>query len=475
MNLIISVYIMNFLKRTKYKYKGGSFDNTFLRCFPKNLTKIEAAIFQFSGKHYIIPEVAEQFINDQISDVRKQAARDLIENTIYITLQEVSDIVEQLIIKIYTEENLNSYEFIYFYSGQPEKSFYFMSVLALKYIKKHGFKEPRFISSLTNEIFDKIGTDPLVILDDVSYSGSQLATMLNKIYASRVIKDKKETPNIFIMLIALNDFSKKKLSKVSKGRYSSIASPFKLLFLPERLYTPLILALGIERYFYLNILFSPYTSNTPFMSLYLDHKIADEASTYKIALLYGPIVPSNYDYQTPLEECDYTRYILPSGEEGRALLASLNNSNGTNLKDTSDINIYLCKKMMSMDTFQSVANHISFRPFIDECSQNPSLLENIHDTEITNFDYSLFIAPSGCIEGKDCVSSDDYTKFLFDEFFFKTPEEREEAVKISRRIHGYICPTSWYKKGILKMSNDCTTSKSGTKSKSKSGTKFKSI
>jgi hypothetical protein len=461
-------YKKNKTKKNNKKYKGGApFDESFLRCFPENLTKIEAAIVQFSGKHSIDIEIAEQFINGQISDVRKQAARDLVENTIYIQLAEVSSIIEQLIIKLYTEHNLNSAENIYFFSGQPEKSFYFMSVLALKYIRKNGFKEPtHFISELNDSLFDIIGSAPLVILDDVSYSGAQLSDMLSNIYFTRVVKSKKEIPNIFTMLIALNDFSKAKVSMVPSKKtgsgitLKSIVSPFKLLFLPERLYTPLIIRLGVERYFYLNVFFSPYTYSTPYISLYLDHKISDEASTYKNALLYGPIVPSNYDYNKMFITYDYANEIIPIPDifEPQTqfitnLYKDFNRSNSTNFKRNIEVVPYLCQKLQTIDIFEPGILHISFKPFINECNQSPQLLENISDTDIINFNYSLFMSPQGCIEEdkKECIVSDinQITNFFATEFF--TTMSKEKAIEISKKIHSFRCPSSWYKKGEFKM------------------------
>ena len=152
-------YIKKRTLKKKYKTKrnvlgkAGVYDTLFLKGYDNNLEKVQNAIREYSGTHTIDRTIAERFIDRQISDVRKQAARDLIENTIYITLEEVSHIIEQLIIKLYTENNLNSAEFIYIYTGKPSKSFYFISILALYYIRLHGFKEPtHFITSFTNDV-----------------------------------------------------------------------------------------------------------------------------------------------------------------------------------------------------------------------------------------------------------------------------------------------------------------------------------
>ena len=120
------------------KYKGGFIDHTFLQNYDVNIKKINTAIRTLSGKHSIDPEIADRFIHEQLSPVRRQAAKNLVENTIYITLEEVSLIVEELIVKLYTENDFQTN--IYFYCGTPKKSFFFMSVLALFYIRKHNNK-----------------------------------------------------------------------------------------------------------------------------------------------------------------------------------------------------------------------------------------------------------------------------------------------------------------------------------------------
>lgn len=451
-------------------YTGGNplFDTSFLACYDKNLIKVQSAINEYSGKHRIDMTLGEEFINKQISPVRKQAAKDLIENTIYITLKEVSDIVEQLIQKLYRENDLNSANNIYIYSGKPEKSFYFISVLALFYIRKHNLKEPlHFISELSNDLFDTIGSDPVILFDDVAYSGTQLSNMLGNIYFNRVVKNNKPIPNILVGLIALNHFSKVNISRVpiKKTRSGAVleyqASPFKLVFLQERLYTPLIINIGIERYFYLNLFFTPYTESTPYISLYLDHKIADEASTYKNALLYGPIVPSNYDYGHFFTTIDYLFDFIPSKnlfglepEQVDKLYEDFNKDNNTAFKHSLDVNQYLIQKLKSIDTQEREILHNSFVPFINGCNSSAKLLENINDPDIINFDYVMFVAPDGCIaKNNDCTVTNDGILWYFDEYFDnqKTNLTKEDVIRISNKVNRYRCPDSWYKKGEFKM------------------------
>ena len=460
-------------RRTKKylkKYKGGVgefLDTNFVRCYPDNLKKVMTATERYSGTHSINQEIASQFINEQLTDIRKQAARDLVENTIYITLQETSDIVEQLIIRLYTENNLNEADTIYFFSGMPNKSFYFLSILALYYIRKHGFKEPtHFIKNLEPELFEEIGNAPLIILDDVSYSGSQLSTMLRSIYYDLVIKKKQNPPNIFILLTALNDFSKQTLEVVPRKKaargllYDFIPSPFKLLFLPERLYRPLLITIGIERYFYVNVFFSLYTVNSPYVSLYLDHKVADDVSTYKKALTYGPIIPSNFDlmkffleaqpdnlnlydvFEYCKENCDITKLINDFNTENKTIFTK---------DDCEKINNVIFNKLMKSENNINKESqpHIQFRPFINGCNSNPGLLQNINDPEIMGFDYLLFMADDKCIKGKDCPITN--TMYMLNEIVENSQMPKETIIEISDRINNFSCPESWYKSGEFQM------------------------
>jgi len=460
----------NKTKKNKKNYRGGALDNSFLSCYGANLAKIQAAIEKFSGKHAIDNDIANEFINGQLTDVRKQAARDLVENTIYITLQEVADITEQLILNMYEENSLNSAEIIYLYVGPINKSFYFISVLALYYIKKHQLKEPTFfITAFDNDFFNTVGKNPIIMLDDVSYSGAQLSRMLHAIYFERVVKAQKISveppypPNLIVGLIALNDFSKEKLEKVPiTGRTQRdksilftdfIKTPFKITFLPERLYTPLIKKIGLERYFNIHVFFSPYTDNTPFVSIYLDNKIADEASTFKKALTYGPIVPSNYDYTNLFLTIDSEMESMIFTDE---VIKIYNTINGTTFKYGFDLEKHLIEKIKTAETEIPNITQISFKPFIKGCNTNQALLENIQDVDIINCPYYIFTAPEGCIKNNnDCVVLPHVKDYLHQELEkdIEMPIAKAiaKAIEITNKIDSFTCPVSWYKKGEFQM------------------------
>ncbi len=621
-------YIKNKKYKRSRKYKGGTNDATdFLACYEKNLAKIHLAVTDKNGKHHINKEKSEQFINSQISPKIRQAAKDLIDNTIYITLEEVCQIVEQLILKVYEENNFFvNHDKIIFDVGPKEKSSYFLSVLGLSYIRKHRFKEPtHFIEYFDDTDYDSAGNNPIIMIDDSAYSGSQLSKKFSSIYLSRT-KSNKSMPNIYCLMIALNTFSLIKLTKFkqfflergNRGRPSEITNlPFKILCLDNRLYEPLIYKLGIERYIYLTCIFSTFTAGDflPNVSLYFDHKIADEVSTFTKTLIYGQIIPNDFfkkilliaeffdsginsyifdepsqdkiitlinDYNTahnqtlitseyinnrykilaaqnekirardekirqtqasrdekirliggglsfskPKEEneklediqadiqadghadgqadghadgqadgqavrqairhADEIKELEKIQEQKKLIMKVKENILRENIKN---IGIHIFTKLSEEIPDKAGTEHIQFIPFIDTCRESELLITKIHDEEIINFDYLLFIMPDGCLENFILTDNSDYDATTFkppptstepteptvplcsignnhhiyiqtlrldyDKTIDKEKQEKANeyltnAIRISKKINDYKCPNTWYKKGEFAM------------------------
>jgi hypothetical protein len=484
-------YNFNFRNKSKKflkNQKGGNnfIDSDFLNCYEANLQKVMGAIKEYSGKHNIDISIAEEFIENQTSQIRRDAARNLISNTIYITLKEVYDIIGQLIDKVYSD--FNSDETIYLYTGKPEKSSYFLCVIALKHIREKGYKEPIFIKELNNEIFDLIEKSPLIMLDDVSYSASQLSEQLKSIYYNRMYKKEPPNypPNIYILLIALNTVSKKKLSEVpgSKRRSGKLyldltVSPFKLIYLEDRLYTPLICKIGIEKFIYLTLLFSPwlcicngYTLGQPYVSLYLDNKIADPVSTFTTTLIYGQIPPSNIDFSYILQKLDEgggfdTLYYLEPIEITR-LLGELPGEfkKGNKVLPAPIINKFI--ELDKPDKPDKPSDEIEFKPFINACNKDVLLNEIIQDEHVKRLDYLIFMIPQDCFNNNDCSITyhpvEDYLQkkqylIVEDDITTGMTESGSKVSEIHKKITSFKCPVSWYKKGKFQMS--CTTSTGG--------------
>jgi hypothetical protein len=381
-------------------------NTTFLKNYKINIAKIREAL-KDSGKHKINKENAETFINEQLSPLRRQAAKDLIDNTKYITLKETFDIVEELLLRVY--RNINERQNIFLYCGDNNKSFYFFACISYYFILKHKLKQPIFIKKIGNPLLDKLNEDILIIVDDAAYSGSQLGDMLDNMHYYICIEQKRPAPNIEILLTAVNTISLDVLTKVSTNKDSRgrpidyIQSPLHINVLDKYNYNALVVDIGIERYFYINLFFNVFLSHNTHIALYLDHKVANTTSTYKNAYVYGPIIPSTYNlkdvytnimgggkppymYQRvppEIKERLYSNFI----QENPEFIPSANER--TNYKYILD---YLMNKAIKTDVIDKPENpYILFSPFIQGCSRSTMLKSIIKNNLVKRSKYVFFM------------------------------------------------------------------------------------
>jgi hypothetical protein len=286
-----------------------------------------------------------------------------------------------------------------------------------------------------------------------------------------------------MLLVALNDISKGRLEKVplnkfkfGGGYYNYIQSPFKLLYLDDRLYKPMLSTIGLQRFFNLRTFFTIHTIEYPYVSIYLDHKIADQVSTYKTPLMYGPIVPSNYDYEVYYRRTKSKTIMsdLITKEEQEKLYEDFLHVTPTfftgdkyasgNMLDYSHNNLLfetLLQKLRESDIIEVEKTQIEFRPFINSCNENAIIIDNTHDDAIKQFDYLLFMVPTECMEasilteetGDVCPSIEGDNLMQLNAILDEKSIDKNEAVRISNKINNISCPDSWYKKGEYKM--DC--------------------
>ena len=152
----------------------------FLELYDKNLEKLLYAIENYSGKHSINEKKAEEWINSQPFPEAQEAARNIIKHTKYITLKEVYNNIESLVknqYKTLLEKNENNSKKIIMIVGKRDKSFYFLSVLAVYFMKEYNLRIPDEFHNEFSSFF-KNTTDVIVTFDDMSYSGSQMGDML---------------------------------------------------------------------------------------------------------------------------------------------------------------------------------------------------------------------------------------------------------------------------------------------------------
>ena len=425
-------------------------DKHFQDKFIENFARIKIAL-KNSGKHSINKEKAQEFIEGQLSPIRRQAAKDLIENTHYISLGETFQIIESLLLSVY--KKIDTSKTIYLYCGENTKSFYFFACIALYYIKKHKLKMPEFVVDFTQTFLIEVQDNPIIIVDDVSYSGSQLSTMLNNIYYYMKIEKELPPPNIYLILTALNDVSLKRLSNVPITRSQRgdnldfVDTPFHIEYVEDKLFKSLVRVLGIERYFYINLFFNAFLSNETNIALYLDHKIADSISTYKNVYIYGPIVPYNYNLMELMDLVFITpvySYQFFSKDINDNLFADFMQSNPTFIKKGNsyatiykDIVNFLIRKAVQQDIIdRPYTEQIEFVPFINGCRKSHALKEIITDPSVLNSQYLFFMFDNSLNlrEYEDAMTS-----------------PIKETRRIIKLLDSHRCPENWYKKGILQL------------------------
>lgn len=447
-------------KHKQYKYmkpksiskrargKRSMFDITFLSDYDYNISQVLEQLSE-SGKHSIDPGLSRDFIENQISPARRQAARDLIENTIYITMDEIANVLEELILELYAKNNnFTDSPDIYLMTQNPSKSSYYLSVLALYFIRKHNLREPtRYVAlaRVSEELSDIINNNPLIYIDDMSYSGSQLSSFLDEAHGIRITQNKPPL-NITCLLISASQRAidrlvtvpdtKKNKTTIILDKIWRLPSPFNIIIKPERIYEELIYKLGYERYVNLRLFFSPWTSDTPQVLAYLDNKLADEVSTFKKALLYGPIIPNTYtlsifkdhlktpskkgpswpdfEFSFRITEMISKNTVLHNRNESKRIRLFENVTDKyPDLKTKLNINIkkpneiihkeqpifeYILNKIIDNDIIdQEGPSDIRFIPFINTCNRTPKLLDIVNDPRVQKFDYGMFMIPKNCL------------------------------------------------------------------------------
>ena len=446
-------------------------DSKFTQKFIENEERIKIALSK-SGRHPIIKEKAQEFIDRQISPIRRQAAKDLIDNTHYITMREIFHIIEELILKTYARIDLSKE--IYLYCGKNNKSFYFFACISLYFIKKHKLKMPNFVSVISINLLLEIEDCPLIIVDDASYSGAQLSNLLNDLFYGVVIEEKSPPSNIYVLLASVNDQSLSRLLKVPNSRSTRflqyitfIDTPFHIMYLDEYKYNSLVREVGIERYFYINLYFNVFLAQHTNIALYLDHKVADMTSTYKNVYLYGPIVPPNYDInevnqfysepvylhqffdrdinrelyadfltENPIFLTEYPRYAnIP------LTFTSTDESYKSIIKSIPSFLIHKALTIDIQDREYSLNNdeiQLEFCPFIKGCNKSTKLKEIIKNQLVLNSKYLFFMFDL------TAQSLNDYGEDLY-------TQTRKETRQVIKLLDSHRCPENWYKNGILQL------------------------
>ena len=161
----------------------------FLKDYTLLLPHIHKIIEKYSGTHSINKEKAQEWIDSQPNESSKRAAQIIIDHTEYITLEDTAALAEKLITTHYKEiVKEHPDKKIYFVCGDRKKSNYWLSILALSYIKQYKLREPDYYFYLMDKTFE----DPnnvFIYYDDMSYSGGQIYSFINQYVSGKLQKE----------------------------------------------------------------------------------------------------------------------------------------------------------------------------------------------------------------------------------------------------------------------------------------------
>ena len=249
-----------------------------------------------SGIHAIDSTKAELWINNQSTERRRQAARNLLDNTYYISFNKTFELMRNVIIQLY--EKLKEEDNIYLWVGIDKKSSqYFMSLIALYFIRLLRYKEPLIIMNLHDNL-QYLKKAIVINCDDCSYSGNQSQSTSEDLYQI-MKKNQKYLKKYYLCFCVVSEYSLINLNDKILLNWVKCIYGMKIPLLKD----------NFERfsdYMDLYYYFSPYTEEgTPPICCYFDHKISVSNSTFSYILNGGFILPSHLDYDNLNNKIDY--------------------------------------------------------------------------------------------------------------------------------------------------------------------------
>jgi hypothetical protein len=194
-----------------------------IKNYTQLLKQILYNIQTYSGSHSINNDKAQEWIKSQPTKESKLAAQKIIETTIYVTYKETYNLIEKLVKSEYkkiakSNENINAKTggSLYMFIGENDGSNYFISILALYFIKQNGFKEPdKYFQTLPSENDITNPNTTLLYFDDMSYSGGQIIDNIMEIYKSIIFNKICEfMQNTHGLKIQINNNNQNKLHYV---------------------------------------------------------------------------------------------------------------------------------------------------------------------------------------------------------------------------------------------------------------------
>jgi hypothetical protein len=392
-------------------------DHSFINKYDVNIKSILSKKAEISGTKSISSDLAEEWINSQKTELKKNVAKFFIHNTVYVSFDDYFNGIKSLVATKYREITDGANQII-LCSGLRTKSQYMTAVIALYFIKQFGFREPDvYITTLPK----KNVQDPILVFDDMSYSGSQMGSMFEKMFTDRFRnKDEptfemtqNELPRIHLLLYGVNNMSLHKLENVSctvkvlkevnvsgvlqkilKQEYLDFESPFKTYYFKKFI---TFREIDADMCNLVNYFFSPYLLGNPYLSLYFDHKIADDVSTYMKVLQFGPIIPKSYSISSFQEHRD--SYIEGFGDVYTDIVDPL--SVGFTRPIVKGILPDLVNRYGLKDVRDEQDTKILFKPFITGCKLSADFYSSVEKMSYNEF---LFPENTEILEKTLCLT-----------------------------------------------------------------------
>lgn len=411
----------------------------FLLRYDENIKSLLHKKENFSGTKSIDQNKSANWVKSQKTVLKRRVAQFFIDNTVYVSFSDFFGGIGELIKKNY-EAVTNDGNRIVIVVGREDKSQYMVAVIALYFIRLYKFREPdEYIDAI-----ERNGStiDNIIIFDDMSYSGSQMGDYFQNIYKTKypqVVTDEveaaKSLPKIKCFLYGVNSNSLNKLTTVNvikaveinstgikKNQIVSIDSPFKVYYLKKfRTFREI----DHEMCDLVNYFYAPYLYGHPFLSIYFDHKIADDVSTYMKVLSFGPIIPKSYSILSYLSNND--KY-LESFPESRLPTITTNRNSGLSQKEIKAILPSLAAKYGDSDPLDASDVTTDFSPFLSNCSYSDHVCKRLR-----NIPYLEFLYPENPTEMN--VEHDLVWDFVHDNNvkclkpFYKKPLTEEQLAR----------------------------------------------
>ena len=315
---------------------------TFIRDYK---SKIAHILGMPSGKHAPDKAALERWVYAQASPRRRRAAQNLASNLVYISHRILIGYCRSLVQKMYTDGEKSIPPLpnkLKWFVGEKTKSSYFISLICYHFVQEAGYRLPDIILT-DNFDLEACDNSTVFVFDDMSYSGSQLSQLLEKIHlaaARRSLQSPAEAPprdsggeaggkpkfrasrgpppinldeakftppDIRLGICVMTEKSEETLkifkypTKLTIGYLAYASSPFPNPYkrYSVRVIPDLAKILSIQDYTDCIVYFNSYSENPPCIC-YFDHKVADGYSTFLHVLRFGIVPP------TPPKEMNYS-------------------------------------------------------------------------------------------------------------------------------------------------------------------------